>query len=176
MHFFDLSIVPLSFSFRGRFKSTYPPINLKYPPMEVVKPSLLASKLSLTYTLIGSWCKLMSKMLLITIFKLLLLESYKMLGTFGKHYPFYQVDLWCSFFSLLLAWASWGASHHYWIIFRHKGRWPPRRYLLSTLRNHCASPQLRLSIPSGWYTHHGPYELDCPCLWPPFNPISLSWA
>jgi hypothetical protein len=44
--------------------------------------------------------------------------------SFGKHYPLYQVVLWCSFFSLLLAWVTWEGGHHYWIIFKHKARWP----------------------------------------------------
>ncbi len=38
----------------GPFQLTYPPINSKFQPLEVVKPSFLALKPCLTYTLIGS--------------------------------------------------------------------------------------------------------------------------
>jgi hypothetical protein len=52
--FFNLLFFPLSYNFKGCFKSIHPHINLEYRPLEVVKPSLLASKPSLIYTLIGS--------------------------------------------------------------------------------------------------------------------------
>jgi hypothetical protein len=45
---FDLLIIPLSFSFEGHFKSTYPFISLEYWPLEAMKPSLLAFEPSLT--------------------------------------------------------------------------------------------------------------------------------
>jgi hypothetical protein len=48
-------------------------------------------------------------------------------GAFGKHCPFYQVVLWCSFFFSLPTWVACGGGHHYWIIFKHEARWPPRR-------------------------------------------------
>ncbi len=50
--FFNLLVVALSYNFEGHFKNTYPPINLEYQPLEVVKPSLLAFEPSSTYTLI----------------------------------------------------------------------------------------------------------------------------
>jgi hypothetical protein len=37
----------------GPFRNTYPPISLDYRPLEAVRPSLLTSEPSLTYTLIG---------------------------------------------------------------------------------------------------------------------------
>ncbi len=43
--------------FWGNFKSTYPPINLEFRPLEAMKPSYLASKPSSNYTLIGLKCK-----------------------------------------------------------------------------------------------------------------------
>jgi hypothetical protein len=33
----------------------------------------------------------------------------------------------CSFFSLLLARAACGRGHHYWVMFKHEARWPPKR-------------------------------------------------
>jgi hypothetical protein len=69
--FFQFLIVPLSYSFKDRFKNTYPPINLEYRPLEAMKPSFLTSEPSSTHTLIKPWCKLMSKTLLITFFKYL---------------------------------------------------------------------------------------------------------
>jgi hypothetical protein len=66
--------------------------------------------------------------------------------------------------------------------FYTQGKVPPKRSLiclgplLNTPWNHCMNPQLCLSIPSKQYTHHGPYERNCPYLWPPFDPINLSWA
>jgi hypothetical protein len=119
---------------------------LEYRPLEAMKPSLLAFKPSLTYTLIGPWCRLTSKMFLITFFKLLFLENYVMLEGLCKHCPFYQVVLWCSCFSLLLTWATCGRGHHYWIIFKHEARWPPKTSfiwvdpLLNSSRDHHANP------------------------------------
>jgi hypothetical protein len=55
--FFDLLVIPLFYYFKGCFKSTYLPISLEFWPLEVTRPSFLASKPSSTYTLIGSWCK-----------------------------------------------------------------------------------------------------------------------
>ncbi len=57
-----------------------------------------------------------------------------------------QIVLWCSFFLLLPAWATWRQGHHYWIIFKHKAWWPPRRSFIrpdplsSTFGNHCEPP------------------------------------
>jgi hypothetical protein len=79
--------------------------------------------------------------------------------TFDKHCPLYHVVLWCSFFFILPAWATLRRGHHYWIIFKHKVRWLPKRSficldpLLSTFEDHCANPQLCLSILNGQYTH-----------------------
>jgi hypothetical protein len=42
--FFYLLVVPLSYKFEGRFKSTYPPMNLEFWPLEVAKTSLLTTK------------------------------------------------------------------------------------------------------------------------------------
>jgi hypothetical protein len=104
------------------------------------------------------------------------------LGAFGKHCPLYQVVLWCSFFSLLLAWVACVGVHHYWVIFKHEAKWPPRRSficfgpLLNSPKDHCMGPQLRLSIPSRWYPHCGVFAFFYPCLWPPFDPISHSWV
>ncbi len=39
-----LQVTPLSYSFMGCFKNTYPPINLEFRPLEVVRPSFLASE------------------------------------------------------------------------------------------------------------------------------------
>jgi len=85
-------------------------------------------------------------------------------GAFGEHCPFHQVVLWCTFFFLLLAWATCGGDHHYWIIFRHEARWPLRRFFIhfgplsNFSRNHCVGPQLCLSIPNGRFPHRGAYE------------------
>jgi hypothetical protein len=68
------------YNFRGHFKSTYSPINLEYWSLEAMKPSLLAFEPSLTYTLIGPWCKLMLKTFLITFLELLFVNNYVMLG------------------------------------------------------------------------------------------------
>ncbi len=51
--FFDLLVVPLSYSFKGHFRNTYPPTSLEFQPLEVIRPSLLAFEPFLTYTLIG---------------------------------------------------------------------------------------------------------------------------
>ncbi len=82
--FFNLLFFPLSYNFKGCFKSIHPHINLEYRPLEVVKPSLLASKPSLIYTLIGSWCRSMSKFFLISFFELLFFKSYVMLRGFWR--------------------------------------------------------------------------------------------
>jgi len=74
--FFDLLIIPLSYNFGGCFKITYPSTSLEYWPLDVVKPSFLASKPSSTYTLIASWCKSTLKIILIIFFKLIFLKSY----------------------------------------------------------------------------------------------------
>ncbi len=43
---------------------------------------------------------------------------------FGEHYPFYQVVLWCSLFSLLLAWVACARGHHYYWQFSSPGKHP----------------------------------------------------
>ncbi len=159
------------------------PISLGYWPLEVVRPSLLASKLSSTYTLIGPWCKSMSKTFLIMFLELLFLKSCVMSG-----------GLWCIlsllpgcfmvffFFFVLRTWATCGGGHIYWVIFRHEARWPPRRSFIcfcplsKSLRGHRANHQLCFSIPNKQYSHCGAYEWDYQCLWPPFHLINLSWA
>jgi len=35
--FFYLLVAPLSYSFKGHFKSTYPPISLEYQPLKVMR-------------------------------------------------------------------------------------------------------------------------------------------
>ncbi len=147
-----------------------------------MRPSFLALNPSSTYTLIRSWCKSTPKMFLIWFLFIFILENSKMSGTFGEHYPFYHVVLWCSFFFLFPAWVAWRRGHHYWIIFRHEATWPLKRLfirlepLLNIPKDHCASPQLCLFIPSKQYPHCGPYNRNYPYLWPPFNLINLSWA
>jgi len=74
----------LFYNFRSYFKSTYPLISLKYWPLKIVKPSFLTSKTSSTYTLIELWCKLTSKILLITFLQLLFLKNYGMLKVFWR--------------------------------------------------------------------------------------------
>jgi hypothetical protein len=69
--FFYLWIAPLFYNFGGHSKSTYPPTNLEFQPVEAMKSFLLIFEPSSTYTLIGSWCRSMLKMFLITFFKLL---------------------------------------------------------------------------------------------------------
>jgi len=151
-------------------KAPIPLISLKYQPLKVVKPSLLTSRPSLTYTLIGSWCKLTLKMFLITFFKLLFLESCKMLGDLWQASSPLPSFFRCSFFSLILAWVAWEEVHHYWVFFKQEVKWPLKRYficlgpLLRILKNHYANPQLCFSIPSRQYTHCGPYERNCLCL------------
>jgi hypothetical protein len=82
-------------------------------------------------------------------------------------------------FPLLSTWVAWGQGHHYWIIFKHKARWPPKRFFIhpnplsSTLGNHCVNPQLCLSILSKQYPHHEPYEWDCPYFGPPLTQLAL---
>jgi hypothetical protein len=112
---------PVWSEFEGHFKSNCSLISLEHQPLEVVRPSLLASEpssTSSTYTLIGPWCRSMLKTHLKAFLKLLFLESCVMSGAFGEHCPFYKVVLWCSIFSLLLTWATCGGDHHYWIIFK----------------------------------------------------------
>ncbi len=99
--FFGLLVIPLSYNFGGHFRNTYPPISLEYRPLEAMRPSFLASEPSSTYTFIGPWCKLTSKMLLITFFKLLFLNNCVMSRSFwrvlsslpscfyGAHFSFY---------------------------------------------------------------------------------------
>ncbi len=158
--FFDLLVIPLSYNFGGHFRSIYPFINLEYRPLEVMRPSEPSS----TYTLIGPWCKSMLKMLLITFFKLLFLESCVMLKSFWQALSHYQVILWCSFFFLLPAWAACGGGHHYWTIFRHEVGWPPKKSFIyfsslsNFLKDDFVGPQLCLSIPNGQYPHCGAYD------------------
>jgi hypothetical protein len=136
----------------------------------------------LTNTLIGLWCKLTSKTFLITFFKMLFLENYEMLGVIWQTLSHLPSCFMCSFFSLLPAWATWRRGHHYWIIFKHKVKWTRWRSFifpspLSNIpKNHCASPKLCISIPSGRYPHCEPYEQNYPCFLSPFNPVNLSWA
>ncbi len=73
--FFQLISHSIVLQLWGFFTNTYSPISLEFWPLEVVRPSLLAFKPSLTYTLIGPWCRSMLKTLLITFFKLLFLEG-----------------------------------------------------------------------------------------------------
>ncbi len=95
-----------------------------------MKPSFLASNPSSTYTMIGLWCRSMSKMFFIAFFELLFLKIVSCQGAFHEHCPLYQVVLWCSFFSLLPTWATCGRGHHYWVIFRHKARRPHKRFFI----------------------------------------------
>jgi hypothetical protein len=178
--FFWLIVVPLNCNFGG-FKTTYLRISLEYQPLEDVKPSILASKPSLTYTLIGSWCKSTSRMFLITFFKVLFVKSYEMLRDL-----WWTLSLLPSFmvliFLFLLTWATWRGYHHYWVILRHEVGWPLKRYyiclgpLLNIFKVHCTSPQLCFSIPSGQYPCRGPFEQDYLCFWSPFDLVSPSWA
>jgi hypothetical protein len=125
----------------------------------------------------------MSKTPYITFLELLFLKSCVWYWrAFSEHCPLYQVVLWCSFFFLLLTWVACGGGHHYWIIFRHEAWWPPKRSFIyfgplsNFPKEHHVGPKLYLSIPSGRYPHCGAYEWNYMCLWPPFDPISLSWA
>jgi hypothetical protein len=58
--------------FWGCFKNIYPPINLEYRPLKVMKPFILGFEPSSTYTLTRSWWRLTLKIFLITFFELLL--------------------------------------------------------------------------------------------------------
>jgi hypothetical protein len=113
---------------------------------------------------------------------MLFLENYEMLGVIWQTLSHLPSCFMCSFFSLLPAWATWRRGHHYWIIFKHKVKWTPWRSFifpspLSNIpKNHCASPKLCISIPSGRYPHCEPYEQNYPCFLSPFNPVNLSWA
>ncbi len=177
---FDLLINLLSYNFRGYLKSTYPPISLEYWPIEVKKPSFLASYLFSTYILIASWYKSMLKTHLITFFKLLFLESYRM--------PW---DLWRTLCPLLgyfmvfiiLFTINMGNMKRGSPLSSHLQGWgrvtPFRRSFIcpsplsNIFKNHCTSPQQCLSIPNGQYPHPRPYEWDCPFLWPFFNLVGL---
>jgi len=118
--FFDLLVVTLSYSFKGCFKNTYPPINLEYWPLEVVRPPFLAYEPSLTYTLIRLWCRSTLKTLLIAFFELLFLESCVMLGgLWWTLSPLPSCFMFIIFF-LLPAWVECGGGHHYWVIFKHE--------------------------------------------------------
>jgi hypothetical protein len=172
----------LSYSFKGHFKSIYPPISLEYWPLELVRPSLLAFMPSLTYTLIGLWWKSTLKTFLITFLELLFLESCVMPRGFWWALSPLPCCVWYSFFFLLLTWVACGRGHHYWIIFMHKAWWPPKRYLIcfgplsNSFKDHRLGPQQRISITNEQYPHHGAYEWDYPCLWPLVDPINHSWA
>ncbi len=119
---------------------------LKYRPLEAMRPSFLTSKPSSTYTLIGSWYMLMSKTFLIGFFKLIFLENYVMLRGLWQALSLLACCFMCSFFFLLLAWSTCGRGHHYWIISRHETWWPPKRSfscfgpLLNSFKNHCVGP------------------------------------
>jgi hypothetical protein len=147
-----------------------------------MKPSLLASEPSLTYTLIGPWCMSMSKTLLITFLELLFLKNCVVTGGLWQALSFSLNWFMAFIFSLLLAWATCGGGHHYWIIFSHVVGWPFRRSFIcfgpfsNSFRDHHMGPQLHLSILSRWYPHHGAFEWDYLCFWPSFDLISLSWA
>ncbi len=99
--FFDLLVVPLSYSFEGYFKNTYPPTILEFRPLEVTRPSFWAFEPSLTYTLIEPCCKLMLKTLLITFFELLFLKNCVMLNIVPYTGLFYGVH---SFFNYQHGW------------------------------------------------------------------------
>jgi hypothetical protein len=100
---------------------------LEYRPLEVVTSSLLASKLSSTYTLIGPWCKSMLKTFLIMFLELLCLDNCAMLGGFWWILSLLPCYLMVLNYFLLRAWAACGRGHLYWIIFKHEARWPFRR-------------------------------------------------
>ncbi len=148
-----------------------------------MKPFFLASKPSLTYTLIALWCKSTLKTLLIMFFKLLFLESYGM-----------PKDLWRTlsllpgyFMVLILLFTiNMGNMRRGSPLSSHLQAWgrvtPFRRSFiyfdpLSNISiNHYTSPWLRLSIPNEQYPHCGPYEWNYPFLWPLCNLVSPSWA
>ncbi len=135
-----------------------------------MRPSFLASKPSLTYTLIGLWCKLMLKTFLIMFFELLFLNSCVISrGLWWSLSPL----LGCFIVFILLFITSMGGiwkGHHYQIIFWHEVRWPHRRSIIcfvplsSSFKDHHACPQLRLSILNKGYSHHGAYEWNYVCL------------
>jgi hypothetical protein len=147
-----------------------------------MRPSFLAFEPSLTYTLIRPWCKLMLKTLSIVFSELLILESCVMSGGLWQALSPLPSCFITFIFSLLPTWVACGRGHHYWIIFRHKTRWPIRRSFIcfgplsNSLRSHHTSPQLHISIPSGWYPHRGAFEWDNLRFLPSFNPISPSWV
>jgi hypothetical protein len=178
--FFNLLIIPLIYNFKGHFRDTYPPISLEYRPLEVMKLSLLAFEPPSTYTLIGVWCR--SKTPLITFLGLLFLESCVMSGGFWQTLSLLLDYFMVFMFFLLLACTTCGEGRHYWIIFKHEARWPPKRSficfgpLLNFPKDHRTGPKLRLSILSGWYPHRRAYEWNYLRLWPFFYLINLSWA
>jgi len=144
--FFDLLIIPLSYNFGGHFKNTYPPINLEYWPLVVMRPSLLTFEPFLTYTLIGLWCRSTSKMLLVPFFELLFLKGWIMSGGLWQ-----ALSPLPSFFMVLILlfitnMGDMWRGHHYWIIFKHKVGWPPMKSFIcfgplsSFPKNHRASP------------------------------------
>jgi hypothetical protein len=106
----------------------------------------------------------MSKTLLITFLELLFLESCQMLRVFWQTLS-PSLGYFMVFILLLLpAWATWKRGHHYWVIFKHKARWPRRCIFIclgplsSIPRNHYMSSHLCISIPNGRYPHCGLYE------------------
>jgi hypothetical protein len=121
--------------------------------------------------------------LLLVFLELLFFVSYKMLKDLWQTLSIFTM-LFYDVHSSLYYWHGQHerGGHHYLIFFKHEVRWPHRRSficlspLLNTSKNHCASPQLCFSIPNGQYPHCGPYERNYFCIWPPFDPISLSWA
>jgi len=108
---FDLLIAPLSYSFEGHFKNNYPPINLEFRPLEVMKPSFLASEPFSTYTLIRLWCRSMSKTFLITFFKLLFLKNCVMSSGLWR-----TLSLLPNYFMALIFFfiINMGGGHHYY--------------------------------------------------------------
>jgi len=97
-----------------------------------------------------------------------------MLGSFGKHYPIYQVVLCAHFFLCNMKKGSPLLNH-----FEAQGKVNPLEVpspLSNTLRNHCAGLKLCISILIGRYPHFEPYEWDYPCFLPPFDPVNLNWA
>ncbi len=71
-----------------------------------MRPSFLAFEPSLTCTWIGPWCRSMLKMLLITFIESLFLKCCVTPGGLWWTLSLLLSCLWCSFFSLLLAWAA----------------------------------------------------------------------
>jgi len=123
----------------------------------------------------------MSKIFLITFLKLLFLKSFEMPRVF-----WWALFLLPNCFMVFIHvfntnMGNMKRGHHYWIILKHKAGWPPKRsfvYLAHyrTLKDHYTCPQLCLSIFNKKYSHHGPYEQNYLCFWPPFDLISMSWA